>query len=377
MAHIDSPDNNAKPYERVWYTPYGQARHHWGQDFDGDRDFDTDDANALLAYLTLHGSTTPINDSDYEVELDYNRDGVVDFGDYPSGSARTAVPLGQIGELGATSGPDNWIGYAGYVWEGASSLYHVRFRSYSPSLGRWVQRDPAEHQYIDGMSLYLYGRSSPVVLQDSTGWAAEEADPGKTNGAAQDDRNDPGKGCGVTLHKNDVGNGFGHMWIIIDDPNKPSPERLGWWPIGNPAGGRGAWYAPDADPSDSNDVCRCVPNEDHRAAGYGDGDVMWDTQVNPTARLWFGSGGLLKAQDATCDDIRNCLHRWVSIDPYIYGMSDCRWAAQQALEDCGLQTGNRTRVDDHWTLKGIKLIGRGIAFWRKSTPGPILPPALP
>ncbi|MEQ8845995.1 MAG: hypothetical protein RIB58_14200 [Phycisphaerales bacterium] len=31
-------DNNAKPYERVWYTPYGEARHHWGQDFDGDRD---------------------------------------------------------------------------------------------------------------------------------------------------------------------------------------------------------------------------------------------------------------------------------------------------------------------------------------------------
>jgi hypothetical protein len=31
-------DDNAKPYERVWYTPYGQARHHWVQDFDGDRD---------------------------------------------------------------------------------------------------------------------------------------------------------------------------------------------------------------------------------------------------------------------------------------------------------------------------------------------------
>ena len=38
MAQLDNPDNNAKPYERVWYTPYGQARHTWGQDFNGDRD---------------------------------------------------------------------------------------------------------------------------------------------------------------------------------------------------------------------------------------------------------------------------------------------------------------------------------------------------
>ena len=32
-------DNNAKVYERVWYTPYGQARHHRGQDITGDRAF--------------------------------------------------------------------------------------------------------------------------------------------------------------------------------------------------------------------------------------------------------------------------------------------------------------------------------------------------
>ena len=29
-------DNNADVYERVWYTPYGEARHHWGKDLDGD-----------------------------------------------------------------------------------------------------------------------------------------------------------------------------------------------------------------------------------------------------------------------------------------------------------------------------------------------------
>lgn len=41
-------DNNAKVYERVWYTPYGEARRHRGQDITGDRAFDTADVNALL-----------------------------------------------------------------------------------------------------------------------------------------------------------------------------------------------------------------------------------------------------------------------------------------------------------------------------------------
>ena len=148
MAQLDSPDNNAKPYERVWYTPYGEARHHWGQDFDGDRDFDSADTTALLNKIS--GGSVPITDTaNYDVEYDLNRDGTIDFNDLPSGSAQTAVPLGQLGRLdGINTGPDNWIGYAGYVWEGASSLYHVRFRSYSPELGRWMQRDPAG--YVNG-----------------------------------------------------------------------------------------------------------------------------------------------------------------------------------------------------------------------------------
>ncbi|MEQ8845994.1 MAG: RHS repeat-associated core domain-containing protein [Phycisphaerales bacterium] len=167
MAQLDNPDNNAKPYERVWYTPYGQARHHWGQDFDGDRDFDSADVNALLNKIS--GGSVPITDTaNYDAEYDLNRDGTIDFNDLPSGSAQTAVPLGQLGRLdGVNAGPDNWIGYAGYVWEGASSLYHVRHRSYSPELGRWMQRDPAG--YVDGMGLYEYGRSASPLWTDPFG----------------------------------------------------------------------------------------------------------------------------------------------------------------------------------------------------------------
>jgi len=43
---------------------------------------------------------------------------------------------------------------------------------YHPRLGRFLQRDPAE--YVDGLNLYNYTRSNPVVLTDPTGGCAAE-----------------------------------------------------------------------------------------------------------------------------------------------------------------------------------------------------------
>ncbi|MCC7144889.1 MAG: RHS repeat-associated core domain-containing protein [Phycisphaeraceae bacterium] len=62
---------------------------------------------------------------------------------------------------------DNPILYAGYRYDSETGLYCVRHRIYHPTLGRWLQRDPAG--YVDGISLYLYGYSSPVNWVDPTG----------------------------------------------------------------------------------------------------------------------------------------------------------------------------------------------------------------
>ena len=48
-------------------------------------------------------------------------------------------------------------------------LYHFPFRSYSPELGRWMQRDPLG--YVDGVSLYQYVGSHPTMLGDPLGLA--------------------------------------------------------------------------------------------------------------------------------------------------------------------------------------------------------------
>jgi len=66
----------------------------------------------------------------------------------------------------------NPILFAGYFHDNETGLYHVRHRTYSPTLQRWLQRDPLE--YVDGMNLYSYVDSHPIMRADPLGqWGKE------------------------------------------------------------------------------------------------------------------------------------------------------------------------------------------------------------
>ena len=55
----------------------------------------------------------------------------------------------------------------------ALKVYYYRARYYDPLYGRFLQRDPAD--YVDGMNLYEYVKSSPVNHSDSSGlWSGSE-----------------------------------------------------------------------------------------------------------------------------------------------------------------------------------------------------------
>ena len=54
-----------------------------------------------------------------------------------------------------------------HIFNEDSGLYTVRFRTYSPTLGRWLERDPAG--YVDGMGLYEYVRGGPIAAVDPWG----------------------------------------------------------------------------------------------------------------------------------------------------------------------------------------------------------------
>ncbi len=65
---------------------------------------------------------------------------------------------------------DNEILYCGYRFDTETGLYHVRFRMYHPTLGRWVTRDRIG--YVDGMGLYEYAGCGPTNTTDPSGLAA-------------------------------------------------------------------------------------------------------------------------------------------------------------------------------------------------------------
>ncbi len=67
--------------------------------------------------------------------------------------------------------PDEPSAYGNpFMWTGqrhdvAIGLYHFPFRTYSPRLGRWLQRDPLG--YVDGVNMYEYVASRPLSMVDA------------------------------------------------------------------------------------------------------------------------------------------------------------------------------------------------------------------
>ena len=59
------------------------------------------------------------------------------------------------------------INYCGYRFDPETQLYYVRNRTYSPVLGRWLQRDPIG--YEGGVNFYEYVAARALAALDALG----------------------------------------------------------------------------------------------------------------------------------------------------------------------------------------------------------------
>jgi len=168
-------DQEGHVYERIEYDAYGVARHRYGGDTNGDGSYNFFDISGFFGVYSI-GDTT-----NYHADFDVNCDGTIDTVDIGILSAHNtpaALPGSWLSDPSSTSGPDNSIGYAGYVFNHEREDYTVRNRVYDAGLGRWMTRDPIGYagggnllEYVWGMPLNL---TDPLGLEPGTGKSEDQ-----------------------------------------------------------------------------------------------------------------------------------------------------------------------------------------------------------
>jgi len=108
------------------------------------------------------GSTVALTDTDGNVveRYFYEPYGTTIISDGDGSNTRTSSAYGN---------PFMWTGQR---YDSTNNLYHFWARTYSPVLGRWLQRDPLG--YVDGLNLYQYVHSNPVRYIDPYGLANKD-----------------------------------------------------------------------------------------------------------------------------------------------------------------------------------------------------------
>ena len=151
--------------EWVKYSPYGVAFGLPGCDTDSDGECDAADITQIDAWIAAPS---------YDIRGDVDLDGDVDTTDK---TIAQTYYQGTTSGWGVLSAQGNRKGYAGYEHDEniGEFLIHVRNRVLHTTLGRWTRRDPLG--YVDGLSLYEYVGSTPILETDSSGLSNNECVP--------------------------------------------------------------------------------------------------------------------------------------------------------------------------------------------------------
>jgi RHS repeat-associated protein len=316
--------------DRIAYSPYGEATRTLRSDVNGDGFVNQSDHTGIIR--PRNGAA--IGTATYVVEADLDRNGVINQLDYDICIADDGKSSsGGVGEAGLFSkGVRNSVGYCGYVFNEDSGLYTVRFRTYSPTLGRWLERDPAG--YVDGMDLYEYVRGGAIDAVDPwglwTGMDIEAVIGGTVDVEGSSD-------CFMTMWTSDED--YGHWWMEYILPHGEL-RAVGYWHSG--------WQSPAPDVQ----RYRRFRTRVHVLAGddpylayrvLGDRSKLPEgaTPVRMSRRdsgvLQFGASAGVPCSKATCAMIRDCMEKFEPQAPYRDFSHNCRVGLTEAYLSCCLK----------------------------------------
>ncbi|HZL35880.1 MAG TPA: RHS repeat-associated core domain-containing protein, partial [Tepidisphaeraceae bacterium] len=199
------------------------------------------DDNSITGNLGISGSGLG-NRLFVQHDANYNTTALVDA----SGTVKerfiyTPYGVQSVLTAGWASGSDsqNWSYYfQGGRYDGVTGLIHFDNRDYSPSLGTWIERDPA--RYRDSINLYQFERGMPAEGLDPTGLGLLKLIYTGDSNASDQEYSAAVNGAGDWLDQFSPVRG-GYAEIVAEDQSKLGGGRS----IVAEAGGGGAWTIDD------------------------------------------------------------------------------------------------------------------------------------
>ena len=131
------------------------------------------DKNPVRGYILGNEYISHVDGTSFGYYLN-DEQGSVRYLTGSDGSIRNHYRYSAFGEtITAEETVPNRLRYNGQMADGLTGLYYLRARYYNASLGRFTQEDVI---YNDGLNLYAYCNSNPVMYSDPSGFA-KQCDP--------------------------------------------------------------------------------------------------------------------------------------------------------------------------------------------------------
>jgi len=185
------------------------------------------------------------------------------------------------GALLPASAYGNPYAYTGQRYDTAVALYHFWLRTYSPSLGRWHQRDP--FGYVDGASLYEYCRAEPLGGIDRFGAMLMPLSGGVAS-----------TGAPAVPFTIEIGGAAGAGVFLGEGALVAGSAYVGWW--------GGNWLVEN------------TSVENHVGHAIYLNNSLDPMGMTPTAMYWAGSHCVLIGQTVVCTTAANAANTWMIVE---------------------------------------------------------------